>query len=157
MNYPDAQDKDSLEVGATFQDFVSRELAHFGIPITYYVSRRYQQNIGESVQGIEIKLDRLCTKTGRLSIETAEKTKALNDDWIPSGIYRNDNTWLYVQGNSEILYLFAKNVLIQLHKMGKYATHEEPTIQAFFLPLADADIWCAKKIKPFFGVPNQSR
>ena len=56
-------------------------------------SQKYQFNIGENLQGFEIKLDTRCTETGRMSIEVAEKSRADSTKWTPSGIYREDNSW----------------------------------------------------------------
>jgi hypothetical protein len=90
--YPDSKDQQSDENGREFQDFCCVELARVGIVVQLFSSRRYQFEQGESVQGVEIKLDRRCTETGRLSIEIAEKTRADQRNWIASGIYRQDNT-----------------------------------------------------------------
>jgi hypothetical protein len=149
-NYPDCKHADSLEVGHQFQDFVCCELAKQGIILQNLASRKYQFNIGENIQGFEIKFDGRCTDTGRLSIEIAEKSRADMPEWTQSGIYRSDNTWLYIQGNYQLLYIFAVNVLRNMHGSGKFEEHEEPkytpTVRAFFLPFSYADKWCAKKI-----------
>jgi len=58
-------------------------------------------------------------KTGNLFFETAERTNPDNKGYVPSGIYRNDKTWLYVQGNYEIIYLLGKRQLQHVHEAGK--------------------------------------
>lgn len=148
--YKDAKHANNLERGSEFQDFVQDMIAlHLGINLQFYTSKRYQYDVGESRQGWEIKLDALCTDTKRLSIETAEKVRASDNVWTPSGIYRTDNTWMYVQGNYDILFLFPKAFLKQLHvvKDGhewRYQRKEEPTIQAFYLPIEDAMRYAAR-------------
>ena len=143
--YPNSKDRHSFESGLDFQDFVATKLHdNLGITITNYSSMKWQFTTGENRQGIEIKLDRTCTNTNRLSIEIAEKSKAINPLFVPSGIYRNDNSWLYIQGTWRIIFVFAKSLLIGLHKSGKYGEHEEPTIKAFFLPFDDAKKYAAK-------------
>jgi len=144
--------KDSFEVGNEFQDFVCIELAKQGIILQNINSKKFQFNVGENLQGFEIKYDARCTgdrgttATNQLSIETAEKTKAENAKFIPSGIYRNDNSWLYIQGNFKTFWIFSKKLLILLHRSGRYKEHELPTIKKFYLPMEDADRFCAKKV-----------
>jgi len=146
--YPNSKDWHSFESGLDFQDFVATKLHdNLGITITNYSSMKWQFTTGENRQGIEIKLDRTCTNTNRLSIEIAEKSKAINPLFVPSGIYRNDNSWLYIQGTPRIIFVFAKSLLIGLHKSGKYDEHEEPTIKAFFLPFDDARKYAAKVLE----------
>lgn len=141
---------DSLEVGNTFQDFVCIELAKQSIILQNINSKKFQYEIGENLQGFEIKFDGTSLKTNRLSIEVAEKVNGYADMWTESGIYRNDNSWLYIQGNYSFIWIFPKNVLQGLHKSGKYeiAQHpkEFPTLNKFYLPFDIADKWCAKKI-----------
>jgi len=143
---------DSFEVGNEFQDFVCIELAKQGIILQNINSKKFQFNVGENLQGFEIKYDARCTgdrgtiATNQLSIEIAEKTKADNTKFIPSGIYRNDNSWLYIQGNFKTFWIFSKKLLILLHFSRRYKEHELPTIKKFYLPLEDADRFCAKKV-----------
>lgn len=137
--YPAYQNNESIQAGLEFQDFVTDVLRERkGLIVQVYQSKRYQFEIGESPQGIEIKLDRRCTETGQLSIEIGEKSNAANARFVPSGIYRNDNTWLYVQGNYEIIYGFGLNILRLLHSSKRYREHPKPTVQTYYLPLDDA-------------------
>ena len=79
--------------------------------------------------------------TGRLSIELQEKSRKAGERWIDSGILRQDNSWLYVQGNYEIIFIFAKNWLLRV-----YHTTVAPedirefngTVRKFYLPLEHA-------------------
>jgi len=145
--YPDSLHNDSLQVGAEFLDFVLLTLQPMGLYLQPFTSKKYQYNKGESFQGWEVKLDNRCTDTERLSIEVSEKTKASNDIWVLSGIYRNDNTWLYIQGNYLVLYVFIKSILISLHKSNKYEIGESyGTVRKFYLPLKDAERYSHKII-----------
>lgn len=145
--YPDCKDKKSFESGLEFQDFVCTELMKHGIVLQNLSSKQYQFTIGESLQGFEIKLDRRFLETNRLSIEIAEKSKASVPVWTDSGIYRKDNTWLYIQGNKIRLYIFQKSLLVELHKSGKFIEDESyGTVRKFYLPIDKADKWCAKRI-----------
>lgn len=144
--------KDSFEIGNQFQDFVCIELAKYGLILQNINSKKFQYETGENLQGFEIKYDARCTgdnntvATNQLSIEIAEKTKGTNDFYVPSGIYRGDNAWMYIQGNYQMFWIFPKKLLVLLHKMRKYQEHELPTIKKYYLPINDADKYCAKKI-----------
>lgn len=147
--YPDAKHANSLDVGAQFLDFVMIQLRDYGLYLQPMTSRKNQYEIGESLNGWEVKLDNRFTDTGRLSIEIAEKTRADNPVWIPSGIYRSDNTYLYIQGNYEYFYLFPKKYLVFLHETKRYQVDERhPTVKKFYLPIAHADKYCMLKVVP---------
>jgi hypothetical protein len=141
----------SKEVGNRFEDFVCIELAKQNIILQNINSKKFQYETGENLQGFEIKYDARCTgcngttPTNRLSIETAEKTDANNPKFINSGIYRDDNSWLYIQGNYNGFWIFAKNILRLLHRSGRYEEKQIPTLKGFYLPIEDADKYCAKK------------
>lgn len=148
--YPDAMTITTFQDGLEFQDFVCEVLAREYIVLQNLCSRRSQFMRGENLQGFEIKLDQRCTETGRLSIEVAERVR--NDDalaWTPSGIYRCDNTWLYVQGNSSKLWVFAKNWLIRYHRLKRPHVYESHgTVRKFYLPIDVADECAARVIIP---------
>ena len=142
--------QEKLGEGLHFQDFVVEELYKIGLPIISYSSKEYQNMIGENKAGLEIKLDNKYKTTGNLYIEIAEKTKAENPNYIRSGIYRSDNTWLYLIGDYEKIYIFAKSFLVQLHNCGKYREIEIPlkTSKGYLLPEKQAIKYCAKIIVP---------
>lgn len=145
--YPDAKSRTSFQDGLEFQDFVCQQLARQNIILQNTVSKRWQIEVGENLQGFEIKMDSRCTDTGRLSIEIAEKSRADMPAYTPSGIYRNDNTWLYIQGNYEVLYIFPKTFLVRLFETGKYPVVEMPTIRKFYLPFKEAEKYAAKVLQ----------
>lgn len=158
--YPDAPRATTFEDGAKYQDFIRWQLQlQRGISISQNVSRTYQFNMGENTQGIEIKFDSLCTKgRRRLSIEIAEKSRASMPEWTPSGIYRTDNTWLYIQGNYEKAYAFSRKLLRWWHAResarGKLELHEEHgTVRAFYMYETDA-LRCAEF---FMELPNEAQ
>ena len=138
--YPDAPHMNSLDLGAQFMDFVMETLQKRGVILQPYTSKKKQFETGESLQGWEVKLDNRFIDTGRLSIEIAEKSRRDIPVWTPSGIYRRDNTWIYIQGNFKKFYWFQKNFLLLLHRSGKYTEDEyNGTIKKFYLPIADAE------------------
>lgn len=148
-SYPNAKSPTSFQDGLEFQDFVCSELAKCGVILQNLSSKKWQYTVGENLQGFEIKKDDPHTRTGRLSIEVAEKSKA--DDgapWVSSGIMRDDNTWLYIQGNYEQVYVFPKNWLRRYYIEKSPETFEKfGTIRTFYLPLAVAEKCAAKVIK----------
>jgi hypothetical protein len=109
--------KEKLEAGLIYQDFVADQLRKDDpcIIIGAYSSSKYQNEHGESMSGIEIKHDMLMKNTGNLYIEVAEKSNANLPDYTPSGIMRNDNTWLYLIGDYEQAFLFSKHQLKTLY------------------------------------------
>ena len=145
--YPDAKHVDSYQRGVEFQDYVCAVLARQGLILQNLQSRRYQWSVGENLQGWEIKLDELCTRSGRLSIEVAEKSKAANALWVPSGIMREDNSWLYVQGNYDVLFIFGKKMLRAWHKQKRPELFEAlGTVQKFYISMTDAERVAAKVV-----------
>lgn len=154
--YPDSKDRNSVQSGYEYQDFVLEQCMNIGLVLTYFQSRKYQFERGEG-KIAEVKLDTNCTSRGsnkprRLSIEVAEKSRKDNAEFVPSGIYKDDETWLYIQGNWNIIYIFARKDLIALHRTGRYEEHTEPTLRGFFLEAEEARDVALKVIIPEKGV-----
>ena len=86
--------------------------------------------------------------TKAASREIAEKTR--NDEhreWTPSGIFRSDNSWLYIQGNYHVLFIFSKNHLVRYFNVKNPAVTEKfGTIRTWYLSFADACVMAAKVI-----------
>lgn len=148
---------EQLEIGHEFQDFVIEKLIkELGIAISIFQSKKYQFNKGESLQGVEIKYDarstgdctyKNCTPTNNVGIEVAEKTNKNNENWIPSGIYRLDNSWLYIVGNYHCIWVFGKKHLMLMHQSNIYNQITTlPTMKTMLLPIEVADKYCLKKI-----------
>jgi hypothetical protein len=145
--YPDAKSNTSFQDGVEFQDFVCCVLAQDGIILQNLSSKKYQFDLGENLQGFEIKLDRRCTETKRLSIEIAEKTKANNATWVASGIFRNDNSWLYIQGNENVIFIFQKTLLKKFFEQRAPKVEEAlGTVRKFYLPIEKAEEMAAKTL-----------
>ena len=144
-NYPDSPIFDSFEKGLSFQDFVCIELAKKHIILQNIASKKFQFTVGENLQGFEIKLDNVCTTSGRLSIEVAEKTSRDVLFWTASGIMRDDNSILYIQGNYQAFWIFGKNWLRRWLQEKQPPIEEfNGTIQKFYLDIKTADwgaIW----------------
>jgi hypothetical protein len=147
MNYYD----EKLKEGMSFESFIQKvffeELA-INLDFTVYDN---QTKIGETLQGIEVKFDNRYKETGNLYIEVAEKSNPDNPNYIKSGVFRDDNTWLYAIGNYEKIFIFAKKTLVQIKD--KFTPVVTPTSMGFLLPNKDAEFYCAKIIttKPAGG------
>lgn len=148
--YPDADRPTVYLEGLEFQDFIADLLcAELGIVITNYCSSKYQFEHGENRQGIEIKIDNRILETGNVSIEIAEKSSENINVWTPSGIMREDNAWLYVQGNTSIVFIFGKAQLRRLykHKYQNKVWQPKPTIKTFLIPMKEAELIALKVIR----------
>lgn len=138
--------KESLYKGKEYEDFVCDQLRRkHGIIIQIYSSKRYQAERGESAGGYEIKFDNMVSKTGNLYFEVAEKSDPNLSSYSPSGIMRQDNTWLYMIGNYECLWVFSKRQLKMLYKnREKWNAHgieekQTPTSIGFIYPVKYAE------------------
>lgn len=153
MNANDYEDyrAASIESSRVYQDFVADVLqTHLRLSITVYNSRIYQEQVGESAQGFEIKNDKLFYKTGRLYIELAEKARPRPGMYVKSGINRSDNTVFYVIGDFNTIYLFQKSLLHLLYGSGRYRVVENGTKTSvgFLLPVEDANKYAAAVLTP---------
>lgn len=133
-----------LEVGLQFQDVATRALYQRGIVIVGYASRHFQIEHGENMLGAEIKRDGQFRKTGNLYIETAEKSHPDRQEYTASGIHRKDNSWLFVIGDEQTLWIFSTKYLQMLE--ARYSPVETSTSRGFLMPLAEADKYCIRRI-----------
>jgi hypothetical protein len=140
--------KEMLQKGLEYQDFITDLLLkEIGISLSTYSSKKYQYDIGENKQGIEIKFDDRYKETGNLYIEVEEKSNANNWYYVNSGIYRNDNTWLYLIGDYNEVFIFSKKQLIILHEKNIYKLVKTPTSIGFLIPKNDAEKYSIKKFE----------
>lgn len=145
--YRNAQMNEALR----YQDFVV-DLCYqeLGLPIVLYCSKEYQIHSGESRTGVEIKQDSMMAKTGNLWIEVAEKARPRIGDYAVSGVRRSDNSWLWIQGDYNTVYVFFKRFLASLASSGRYDIRENntKTSQGFLLPIADAEKYAGVVLRP---------
>ncbi len=134
-----------LKKGCEYQDFVSDILYKNGLPIRNYTSQKYQLS-GENKAGIEIKFDGKMAITKNIYIETAEKSNKNNAVYVKSGIYRNDNSWLYLIGDYSTIYFFSKKQLVVTDQENKYKKITTETSKGFLIPIFNADKFLAIKI-----------
>ena len=150
MNYKEYRQEKS-EKSKEYQDFICRWFAqNYGLVMSVFSSRKYQKEIGESIQGFEIKYDMLFEETGNLYIECGEKAMPRPGEYYPSGINANDNSWLYFIGNYHTLYIFSKKQLriIRDRKLYKcfVLNNKTKTSEGYLLTIEQADKFCIEKI-----------
>ena len=139
--------KQQLARGVFYQDFVVEQLYRIGLPIINYSSKEYQLKIGENKAGVEIKFDDKYKITGNIYIETAEKSDEKNKEYVKSGIYRSDNTWLYVIGDFTTIFIFSKKHLQLLDQLNKKLQRvETKTSRGILLPVIQIKNMFAIKI-----------
>lgn len=144
QNYANGYYKSKLEQGLEFQDVVTAALYQRGIVVVAYSSRKYQVERGENMLGAEIKRDGNFRNTGNIYIEVSEKSHPSKTEYYPSGIYREDNSWLYVIGDERTVYIFATKYLRLLEQ--RFHHVETPTSRGFLMPIQDAKKYCIRKI-----------
>lgn len=150
INYRDYR-KDKSDKAKEYQDFVCKYMIqNYGIVLSIFSSRKYQIEIGESMQGIEIKYDIKSEETGNFYIEVGEKAQPREGEYYPSGIYANDNSWLYFIGNYSVLYIFSKKGLRAVHNQKLYyryvLNNETKTSEGFLIDKNRAEKYCILKI-----------
>ena len=121
--------------GTEYQDFLTEYLYKIGLPLFTYTSKKWQTKKGENKLGVEIKFDDKHKETGNLYIEIQERTETYYN-YVPSGIFRNDNTWIYIQGNYDIAYVFFKKHLKSFYKttgINRIKEIQEKTSKGFLL------------------------
>lgn len=135
---------EQLKVGQEFQDFVTCVMYRLGLPIVSLGSRRSQIEMGENMAGVEIKRDGKFHDTGNLYIETHEKAHPSRPTYVPSGIYRDDNSWLYLIGDERVFYIMQKSVLKLIHQAPgpidgwSCRRVQSPTSKGMLLPVSRA-------------------
>jgi hypothetical protein len=136
-----------LEQGLEFQDVVTQALYQRGIVVVGYASRKWQNQKGENMLGAEIKRDDNFRKTGNLYIECAEKANPTNPAYVTSGVFRKDNSWLFVIGDEQTIYIFPTIYLRKLCMGRGYRQVQTPTSKGYLMPLAEAEKYCIRKIE----------
>ena len=145
------QYKKLLEQGLEYQNFVADLFwEKFQINLTHYRSKWYQGK-GENVQGIEIKYNSPRAlgvdgiPTGNIFIEIAEKSDKWRPKWTPSGCFREDNSWLFITGDFEEVFIFGKK---DLQRISEHKTiHQNETSKFFLLNKEEREKYSLKVIK----------
>lgn len=133
---------EKLAQSHSYVDFVTRELIKHHIFLSNTVSKESQWNLGENHFGLEIKFDGRMAQTKNIYIETREKSHPSKIIRSPSGIYRDDNSWLFGIGDYSVFFIFAKKRLQELHRQKpEYLKEREiPTSMGFTIPVEKAKL-----------------
>jgi len=124
-----------IESGLLYQDFiVDLMLQVLRFPVTIYSSRLYQTTVGEGPAGVEIKHDEKYATTGNLWIEVAEKARPREGAYVPAGICRDDNSWLYIIGDYDTVFVFTKVLLQAFAARYEIRENKTRTSQGYLLP-----------------------
>jgi hypothetical protein len=130
-----------LKKGLEYQDFVMEFLHYQGLPLITYSSEKYQIEKGENKLGVEIKFDDNFKRTGNLFIEVEERRDE-NKKYINSGIFRDDNTWLYIIGDYEWAFVFFKIQLQGLRNKHKIIEIGKKTSKGFLISTEEIKKYC---------------
>lgn len=144
--YSDSPNPNSVEEGLEFEDFAREQIIRKGIVVHVNRSARAQFAQGDAAQGVEFKRDNRCTDTGRLSIEYEERVNT-SRMWVKAGVLRDDDVWLYVQGNEKRFWAFSKKMLAHMHRLSSSGdlpleSGEIATLRKFYVPIKLADEIC---------------
>lgn len=120
-------------MGLSYQDKVSESIfKHMKIPLTTYCSSLNQETKGENMQGWEIKY--VGQAKTRFFLEIASRPTS-NHPWKDSGVFKKDNSYMYVIGDEDNVYFFWKKTLIDLiERERKKADGEKPILEYFQSP-----------------------
>lgn len=126
--------RQQLADGQAFEQFIKEQLLHKrAINLEIIDTYEEQYTIGETKQGYEIKYDKKYKDTGNLYIETKEKSNPANPYYVPSGIFRQDNTHTWIIGDYKQVYLFNKQTLIELYESKNYLRYVSTATSHGFL------------------------
>ena len=128
--------------GIEYQDWVifKYPLVYPGRKLTLLEGVENQRK-GETKEGVEIKHDdKIYTycSMGRVYIEMYEKSKAENEVYVESGIFKQDNTKIFLIGDYSIWFLFSKRWLLWIEKLDPpflFRPNPTPTSIGFCIPV----------------------
>lgn len=138
---------EKLQAGEEYQQFIyDLFLVELRIELTFYTTKLEQYKFGENEQGIEVKFDDRLKGTDNLYIEYAEKSHPDKKEYSPSGINRDDNSWLYVIGDRDDVFIFGKKQLQQIKPSKRHVV--TATSKGFLIEREDAHKLCLKHLCP---------
>ena len=105
--------RQQLAKGHEFEIWAQGEFKRYGLDIGGYNSEKGQFT-GENKFGIEIKYDMRMNETGNIYIEYSERLKS-SQNWIKSGILKDDNTKYWLVGNESKYFIFQKQTLLNVY------------------------------------------
>lgn len=108
--------KKQLQSAFEFENHIASLFkTNYDLDLKPFLTRQEQYFEGENVLGIEIKNDTLIRRYGNIYIEYAEKSRASNSHYIPSGILKKDKTRYFLIGDKDGFWIFRKKRLIEIY------------------------------------------
>tara|TARA_S200000501_G_C20603886_1_gene647124 strand:+ start:303 stop:794 length:492 start_codon:yes stop_codon:yes gene_type:complete len=137
-----------LEEGKKYEKFIKQELyIKKQLTLNLCGNKEQQINIGENLEGIEIKFDNKKNIYKNIYIELQEKTNKNNTYWVNSGILRKDNTHSWIIGDYQEAFIFWKFHLKQLYKNNLYLKEvSTKTSRGFLLNTEMQNKYCLNKL-----------
>ena len=132
--------KKQLEIGSIYQDAIMYQLYKQGIIISCFCSKYAQLNIGESINGYEIKYSKSFNEMNSIWIETHERQN-INQPYTQSGLLRKDNTRKYITGDTQSFIILNKkivqSVINKKIETGNIRENKHSTSKGFTLSMTD--------------------
>ena len=141
MSYDDYRREMSVK-GTAYENYIYPIFAkEWSIPefwVKPFEGRNEQIYVGENRLGVEIKYDEKSIKSSNLYIEIEEKSHPEKPKYQRSGIFRRDNTFLFLIGNYDIYYVFEIDTIRELSDDYKTIEIARCTSKGFLLPKEQA-------------------
>lgn len=108
--------KEKLQRAFEFENYLEKFFKdNFDLDLGPFLTPEGQYYEGENELGIEIKNDTLIKKYGNIYIEYAEKSKATNHIYVPSGILKDDKSTYFLIGDKDQFWVFRKKRLVEIY------------------------------------------
>ena len=127
---------DQLAAGDAYERYVLEQLNREGIQVARLGTQADQFALGDALiagQPVEIKFDNRFAETGRLFIEIAEKRRAEQRDWHPSGIFAQSSAKWYGVGDYDWWFVFRRSALRAVAVTQRVITIGRQTSRGFLM------------------------
>jgi hypothetical protein len=131
---------EQLALAEAWERYIVARLRREGIPAERHDTKDSQIRYGDMRIGpdhVELKYDQKFVETGNLFIEVAEKRRAEQAQWMPSGIYASSLARWYGVGDHRDWFLFERVALRDVARPERIITIKRATSQGFLLRPAE--------------------
>lgn len=142
-----------LKRGEEYQKFIEEIFREkLGIVFSCYTTKSEQMRYGENRAGWEIKycspkwIGRNGKPSGNIFIETEAKNKD-NTRYIPGGINKEDNAWLFIVGDYDDIWIFSKKMLKTISHNKMIINNSMGTAKGFLLNSEEIENYSIHHIK----------
>jgi hypothetical protein len=137
---------EGTEKGFEYEKFIEKIFNEKNICKLTFYDKKIEQLRGETEEGYEIKFDDNLKITGNLYIEYQEKTHKDNVMYVNSGILKDDNTIYFVIGNYDEVFIFKKEILLELYNSFLFRHVVKDTSKGFLIQRYKAFKLCYRHI-----------